>query len=840
MSRASKIGAELWSNYACAGGSRLAYLGPVIVGGENAISVAVEGDDSMSLSVPNTPEVQDAAAAGVDLVVRITDPVQGVSEWRIDQVTDAVGPDDGRVFLRGASPLAELTDCGPIWEEDTAGIRRYNLGTLVELTPEQIWDEVIQPFLTATGYTWVGKGTFNVTDLLTIECNRQTPRALLNTMAGETDGEFRLRRNGETGYLLDFVARLGASATVVRAEVGRNLRAIERTGERQDYANVVVAYGDVPTDGFEPATISDNVWEVWDVDAAKVYLRDPSTLENPVFFEGQFATGGGTDDGPLYLELPDLTTVRVVKGRAPVGLDAYVEMPSSGHGITIGQHVVFRRTSAGLPVTELEAGDRKIGRPLVKGDLQLAGLRGERNWSTNPTVAGGTKQTVYHANPTSGVHWIFTRNADSLPTGWTSNPNAGSGTSTVSLNSLPPNLAIQAGWLISDRFGPMRRITTSVTADGSGNATVEFDTGSSYPGPFRHDWVPTRVQTVGKARFSSFWSDQTGNDQGRVFLKELPVGFRWEYGDRIARGTVGGTILNHGVVGGDGFATIFFTQNGEGSGNYFANDDVTITPVPVEDFRGITSVMISPAVATVGVNTSSPPPQTQSLSAPVVKVRVASGVNTQIWGSARVQYFAVKRNATIVTGTPSGGDQYTPAALSVVRSDTNTILGYVWDSAFSLTAGNRRNVTLRAQAEISEPRDIELRILPPSTSAPDHRLVLSYRWVTLTVGPQPDVPFVVGSHANRLWLTGSRVTERLSRDRVGYVIRYRDLAYLDEYEIADERLTLGGTIRLVSRERGIDTEARVVQIRTDLLDPDNSEIVLDTRPPKLTRLLAGL
>jgi hypothetical protein len=141
--------------------------------------------------------------------------------------------------------------------------------------------------------------------------------------------------------------------------------------------------------------------------------------------------------------------------------------------------------------------------------------------------------------------------------------------------------------------------------------------------------------------------------------------------------------------------------------------------------------------------------------------------------------------------------------------------------------------------------DVRIEVEPPHWRALTdenyvHGLPLFVRWATLTIGPQPDVPFIIGSHANRLWLTGSRVAERLSRDRVGYVIRYRDLAYLDEYTLEDERLTLGGMIRLVSRERGIDTEARVVQIRTDLLDPDNSEIVLDTRPPKLTRLLAGL
>jgi hypothetical protein len=1047
MTDRSRIRVELWDTYEAAAGVRRAYLTPVIAGGGNLATRSVDGDDTLEVSVLAIPELVNAAGAGVDLVVRVDDPVQGITEWRVAQSTDTVGPGEGLITLRGRSVITELTDCGPVWEEDTSGTRRYNLGTLVELTPQQVWDEIIQPFLTATGRQFITRGTFGVTDLLTFECNRLTPRAILNLMAAETGAEFRLRRHAlGVNLQLDFVPRLGANATVVRAEVGRNLRAIEQTGERQDYANTIVAHGDVPEGDTEPATIEDNVWEVYDVDGEEVYLRDPETHENPVTFEGQFARGGGTDDGPLYLErreapgvagsvsfvaaattannsvstttlnlpthqagdilvafgfrefgsvpqitgtgsaafvslasqtqtgaasavfvalatsssmtaplassqsgfivlsyrgtrsgggvgtpavrvgavstatipalsmrdasgaswvgilaaqktfllgievppagftnradfgsgnsrlaahdsaagvtsfagatvaLPDANewaayaleilaprealTRRVLKGRAPAGGIPYVEMPNASHGLQTGDLVSIRRTSASSPISELEAGDRLIGRPRVVGDLSLPGQRGERNWVRNARGAGITSgPTVYRGfNSTDGAVWIWEQDATHLPTGWTKAMTGSPNTATYSVTNLPPALVIKAGWVFKNRLNNHLRITQDVTVDGSGNATLTHE--AAVGGTPRWD-VPVirynapegRAVTSGNPTATGNWRDDSAGSSsaGTISVTGFPPGtvFQWPDTIQVQSTALRGTILNSGVVDGSGNATIRYTMNGGTASSYFTSTVVEIVPAEIE-----LDAATGYAVGVPGVQLISGPPAAPSplgtIRTPVVNVR--GGAGSIIWASVPVQYWTPKL-------TVSGLN----AAVSIIDATgpVESVIGWVWDALPSMEVQERIVRTMKAEAEIVGDRDLCVAFHPPGTNV-DHRIAAFPGRISLTIGPDDSVPFTGSSFANRMLITGSRVLDRLSRDRIGYVVRFRDLAYFDEYTMEDERLTLGGAIRLVSRERGIDTEARVVQITTDLLDPGNSEIVLDTRPPKLTRLLAGL
>ena len=65
-------------------------------------------------------------------------------------------------------------------------------------------------------------------------------------------------------------------------------------------------------------------------------------------------------------------------------------------------------------------------------------------------------------------------------------------------------------------------------------------------------------------------------------------------------------------------------------------------------------------------------------------------------------------------------------------------------------------------------------------------------------------------------------------------VSLRDLAYDDRFVMADEKLTLGGNIRLKSSTLGLDQEARVMRLVHDIVDPMATRVILDTEPLLLT------
>jgi hypothetical protein len=175
---------------------------------------------------------------------------------------------------------------------------------------------------------------------------------------------------------------------------------------------------------------------------------------------------------------------------------------------------------------------------------------------------------------------------------------------------------------------------------------------------------------------------------------------------------------------------------------------------------------------------------------------------------------------------------------------SSAALNTVVDENRTLAAQSVTDITLSVAAELSTVAQIELRVEPPvhrddgtlTTINPDPFIYL--RWAQLSIGPDPQVPPIQGSHANAMHQRGNQRLFDLSQDPDEFEVELLDLSASTEYVLEDERPTLGGRVRLYKPELGIDRELRITSIWQDMVDPKRARLTLSRRPTRATHLIS--
>lgn len=167
-----------------------------------------------------------------------------------------------------------------------------------------------------------------------------------------------------------------------------------------------------------------------------------------------------------------------------------------------------------------------------------------------------------------------------------------------------------------------------------------------------------------------------------------------------------------------------------------------------------------------------------------------------------------------------------------IHAADGTVLGFARVADASVTVNNVAYVRLIAQATITAPQPVHLRVFGmPINAGSQWAIVLD---AMLAITAATDVPFVVGSHANRLWHAG---VNRLRVDA------------LDDQDVtltvADLRFTTGTVLPPVPVVGAIllaedsNTSLRIVELSVDHLAPLLSKIVLDSLRPLVSRLIGA-
>lgn len=393
------IAAERWSDWACAGGVSTGAL--VVL--EGSFGDALDNTDACQLTYIHDPRV----AVGLRDVIRITDGTGTVREYRVQSLTKTLA--DGRRTLHGISPLADLTTAGLV-RTLSGGVAYYNVGAI--LTPTQIIDTYVLANLAADGITWLARGTVSSTTVVTLTAptGGWTRLEWLRQLANLSGTELRLRRNGETQYLIDLVTAVGSSAAAVRVALGKNLTDLQASTDDGDLATAVTVQGTVLAGTTVPAGIGENAWTIGTISGAGPYwvpLSDPAGGAAPIAFASQFGTATGSQ--AAYLLTNSATTVQITDSR--ITPDYAVSVAATA-GLTAGDLVQLVADSSATRLNELRSPN--VSR-LHRVDTGASTIGGSRNLLRNGEFATWTNTTTLGTwyNPAAGRIAEYPR---SLPT----------------------------------------------------------------------------------------------------------------------------------------------------------------------------------------------------------------------------------------------------------------------------------------------------------------------------------------------------------------------------------------------------------------------------------------
>lgn len=184
---------------------------------------------------------------------------------------------------------------------------------------------------------------------------------------------------------------------------------------------------------------------------------------------------------------------------------------------------------------------------------------------------------------------------------------------------------------------------------------------------------------------------------------------------------------------------------------------------------------------------------------------------------------------------------YRPPALSIISAtNLSEAVATALDVDRTIGQGETVDIVLRVQHHMTDDEQMWLAfngpVMEPEGRGWDGPTTI-VRWMMLTIGSDSGVPpFAAASLANLLHERGNRALNSMVLGERFIRLRIRDAAALPGFMSSDELLVLGADVRIVV-PGFVDTTVRVVSITYDLVDPANTEIVVDALPPRLLPIL---
>lgn len=391
---------EIWSDLQCDGGTRLAVFRGALSAQETR---QTSGLPQLSFTYPA------AATAHAQVrewrVIRFDYSDSSFDEWVIVGVGELRS--DLRVTLTCAGPGVKLANV-MVSRSDADGTVMLDFEAPA-LTPTQQLTNFILPPATAAGMHFT-LGTVDPTGVCDMrygfgqdagwDSAWSALQRLAQVVRNPTGGpcEVDIRRNGTSGYIVDFLNQIGASATTFDVRFRRNLPdgwKRDRSTNRQ--ATRIFPRGS-ETDGVA-ATIARARWKVTAKSSNTLTLADPAGSDGPVGFDSQL--------NGLYVRRIDGTLTQVSTSTA----SSQQVVVADATGITVGDLIEFRRTSAGDYLTYLEHPAAKttyglIGKTLARPDLPVTVNLGDNTVCRE--YAGGSSSLPDRWTPVGGAS--FTKN----------------------------------------------------------------------------------------------------------------------------------------------------------------------------------------------------------------------------------------------------------------------------------------------------------------------------------------------------------------------------------------------------------------------------------------------
>lgn len=379
-------GLAIQTDVLCASGTTTAYFPPDALVSCTAVLSPTE-PETLSFAIPRTDARLSEVVVGRVVRTRFTDSTDDV-EWDIVAIDDS---SRSNVVQVTALPiLMRLARCIVNTTSLSDGSVTFDY-TGVDLQASEWLDELIFPATTAAGLTWITAGTIDSTRRFGIAGEWSSALEVLAAIAapGSASCEYRLRRNGTTGYYLDLVTQIGSSAATVRVRPQVNLLETARQRNAVDIATRLYPRGS--TSSVSTRTMANHIWQVDSVVSGTVLqLRDVNSGVGPIAYDDQL--------NGLWLAPMNSTTFSSQEVTDSVASNQRVTI-SNTTGIVAGDWVRFfheagstaqRVTSVTHPTlvkppTQGGIGDRGqiLDRPNIVADTNLAKNPTMVNWTVS-------------------------------------------------------------------------------------------------------------------------------------------------------------------------------------------------------------------------------------------------------------------------------------------------------------------------------------------------------------------------------------------------------------------------------------------------------------------------
>lgn len=387
---ARPITTEIWSDWQCAGGTRLARV-PFDQYLDLDLTRRLTLDHTLTGAISKSAPAYGAFQS--DRVQRIVyDDVAFDHEWRLHTLDDASGSDGESGILRytATPPLMDLRDYAELqWVTGTtvALVKTYDGVTLTQL---------IDDLLPMVPSYWA-RGTVTPTVLISLQVAAgstflEVIRAgVAAAIAEGVDCELNTRRNSTTGYYLDVVTQIGAGAGTPDIRSSKNLLGMKRQRTIEPVAQKVIPLGT------NDVTISRAYLRIASVSGSDVELRIPETGAAAIQFDDQF--------NGHYLERADGSFVQITDC---VASTSKATLSAIG---TCAQHDLSRivANSSGKDVVALAKPG--ITRPRRR-ILKLPQFSADHNIVRNPYVSTWTGASSVPPDGYVSAHGTISRNTD--------------------------------------------------------------------------------------------------------------------------------------------------------------------------------------------------------------------------------------------------------------------------------------------------------------------------------------------------------------------------------------------------------------------------------------------
>lgn len=350
---------EIWSSYQCDGGTRQAIIprSHLTVCDE---TTRITGEDELVVELPvAAPSI---AEWQIGRVLRLAYDDETFDEWRIAGFDEGTAG-AGKVRARCQSVLFELA---------TYALASVTNGTVV--TYDKTYTGLVPSGIVTDVLTlcpvWWSAGTITPTTRVTVVASWSTPLEVLRAtvMALVRAGvacELQVTRNGTSGYRINIVTAIGASATTPDVRSGKNLLALSRTRSRKEVATRAYAQGT------GSATMAGALWSVDSILGLVIGVAGIEDCEDPIAYDDQL--------NGMYLRKRDGTFTLITDSDA----SAQTVTVASAAGITALDWVSFHASAAGGDVTYLTVPGATTKGAVVPRDQYDA----ESNLVPNPVFA---------------------------------------------------------------------------------------------------------------------------------------------------------------------------------------------------------------------------------------------------------------------------------------------------------------------------------------------------------------------------------------------------------------------------------------------------------------------